>query len=63
MASVSNPDGVSCEEYSQFALHAIKYLSYLKDYPAPALDELADLGKMVDFAPTQPGSKSDSIFI
>ena len=57
MASVSNPDGVSCEEYSQFALHAVKYLSYFRDYPKPSLQDLMDLDKMVEFEPTEQGSK------
>lgn len=58
MASVSNPEGVSWEEYSQFAFHVIKYLSYIKDYPKPELQELIDSGKMVNFKPTKEGSKS-----
>lgn len=57
MASVSNPEGVSWEEYSQFAFHVIKYLSYIKDYPKPDIQELIDAGKMVDFKPIKEGSK------
>lgn len=60
MASVSNPEGVSCEEYSQFAFHAIKYLSYLKSLDTPDLQELIDSDKMVDFEPYEKESKSNN---
>ena len=58
MASVSNQEGVPQNEYSNFAMHVYRYLSYLKDVEPPTIEELQESGRMVDIEPTQGNSKS-----
>lgn len=57
MASVSNQAGVPAAEYSSFAVHVYKYLSYIKDIDVPTLEDLQLDGKMVDIKPSGDNSK------
>ena len=57
MASVSNPAGVPADEYSKFAVHVYRYLSYIKNCDLPTEEELRDSGKMINIEGLQKDSK------
>jgi len=57
MASVSNQAGVPADEYSKFAVHVYRYLSYIKSVEVPTDEELGNSGKMVHIEGLQMNSK------
>lgn len=57
MASATNPYGIAPDEYSKFAIHVYKYLSYIKDLEIPDFEELVDAGKLVDIKRRTDNSK------
>lgn len=58
MASVKNPTGVSAEEYGKFAIHVIKYISFIKGLYKPTDQEIIDSGKIVHIERRKDNSKS-----
>lgn len=48
MASATNPNGISAEEYSVFAIHVYRILSWIKTVDVPSLEELRDNDKLVE---------------
>lgn len=57
MASASNAWGITPEEYSKFAIHVFKYLSYIKTLEPPLFEDLVESEKLVTIESTKLDSK------
>lgn len=61
MASATNPVGISCDEYSKFAIHVYQYLTYIKGLESPTMEQLTEANKLVNIDRIKENSKCYSL--
>lgn len=63
MASATNPQGISSEEYGKFAIHVYQYLLYINKLRIPSFEEIKESGKLVDINTTSRSKLANKSYI